>query len=201
MDQRVKDLALSLLWLWLLLWCRLIPGLGNFTWHGHCQKIHTHTHRFISCLFSSLSGINSIFLFSVIDFIFCKIPFYHSLPSHSHWAFEDAPLHFSPHFCRVFWEYDNCRIFCPPGLHTPGESSERERWSPIFMVKKIDIGISVTPCKTHLTLRNTKDYVYFCKCNLPTCCNTSESLRLREASLFSKSMIFFPVESFICAIY
>ena len=30
MAQQVKDLVLSLLWLWLLLWCRFDPWPGNF---------------------------------------------------------------------------------------------------------------------------------------------------------------------------
>ena len=38
MAPRVKDLAWSQLWLWLLLWCVLIPGPGTSTGRGLSQK-------------------------------------------------------------------------------------------------------------------------------------------------------------------
>ena len=39
MAQWVKDLVVSLLWLWLLLWCRFsVPGQGISACHGHGQK-------------------------------------------------------------------------------------------------------------------------------------------------------------------
>ena len=52
--QRVKDLALSLMWLWLLLWCGFDPWPGNFhvlwAWPKKIYSYEMSNTKYVLCV-------------------------------------------------------------------------------------------------------------------------------------------------------